>query len=297
MTPSAQPQTHARGCLIQAVISFVVACVMIPTVLGLAFLANNVRYDSPWTTALMIGAPLVLVGGVLLLGLGFGVWNRRRIARWLDAAMLSLGLNGRPYTLIGRQYHGEVQGRAVHARFRKGPAFELAVECDARTRMTASAGNALNRRADTAISHPALDAGDIVFRAGDPAHARALLERPGVVDALVRLSGRQGIAWARNVIVLPHAIKLNLHRVGMGAITAESVQSWHHDLLLIARALDAMADPGDVLTPTAHEVDVLRHPDRILRMGYRIVAVIMVLLLGLALCGGLLGVWLSSAST
>lgn len=291
MAPSARAQTPARGCLQQSIISAGAGCVMIPIVLGLIMVANSIPVGSPWEVVMIVGAPLALMGGLLSLGVGFWLWNRRRIARWLDAAMAPLGLDGQPYMRVGRQYHGVVQGRPVHARFQRGPSFSLAVECQARTRMSAAHGNALNRTVagSSTVSHPTLEEHDVLFQARDEDHAQRLLSIEGVDQALVRLTDRQGHAWVRNLVVSPEAVALDLHRVGMGAITAESVQEWHRDLELLAQALDGLDDPSTVLSSSKLELELLRNPDAMRWMSRMIFAIIAVGLVATLLCSGLVG--------
>lgn len=299
--PSSQPQTFARGCALQAILSIVAIFVAVPVVLVLAFLANTVPYDSVWAYVLMFGAPLVLGGGLLSLGLGFGLWNRRRIARWLDEAMAPLGLDGAAYMMLGRQYHGEVDGRPVHATFNRGPVFQLTVECNARTRFVVARGNMLNRRVSGVmdyepVTHPLLASHDIICNAKDPGWTGRLLDQPGVAEVVERLVRKEGYAWIRNLVVTPHAIKLHLHRVGMGAVTAEHVEGWHADLRTLAEAIDGMEDPLEILEPSALELTVLHDPGKIARLGYLIGLGIVAALLLMSVCMGAVGFLLATAS-
>jgi len=86
---------------------------------------------------LIVGAVLfsVMLFVAPALGAGFVIHRRNRA---LDDALTPLGLQGRALDIVWREYHGEVEGRAVTARFYRGPSFELGVSVPAQTRAAIS---------------------------------------------------------------------------------------------------------------------------------------------------------------
>ncbi|CAN0460507.1 unnamed protein product, partial [Ectocarpus fasciculatus] len=105
---------------------------------------------------------------------------------------------------------------------------------------------------------PTLEAAGLTVKADEPAWAERLLAAPGVCDALVRLGSRADISWRPKVQIRPDVVHLQLHRVGMGALTAERISSWHADLAHIASAIDAAAPPAERQVATKLEDELTR---------------------------------------
>ncbi len=141
--------------------------------------------------------PLVIAAGLFIFFifsiagvLAWGFLSIRSRASQLDAAFLPLGLSGRGYLTVGRQYHGSVGGRQADIYFSRGPVLELYLSSAVHTRFYAGLksklGAALARYlnlgyADLSAGDPAFE--DLAVTALDETWGRDLLEQPGVREA------------------------------------------------------------------------------------------------------------------
>ncbi len=183
--------------------------------------------------------PVILVGGV-----AFGLWNRRRIASHTDDALGPLGLQGKALMSLGRHYHGERDGRQVHAQFNRGPRFDLYVETPTGTRAAFLESSSVQSSVARSLGgREELDVPGTAVRGytDDPGWVQGLLDDARTRDAIVRLASKEepALAWQRQLHITPAGLRLLLHRVGMGALTDERVTAWYQDLVVLAEAIEA----------------------------------------------------------
>jgi len=291
-------RSYGWGCATQLIAAVVGLIVAVPLVVGTLVLAIVLPRDGPWIWVLTIALCMALLVTLSGLGLAFGLWNRRRIARIVDEALEPLGLEASAFGLVGRQYHGVVLGRRVDATLNRGPCFDMYVEAPARTRLGVAKPNVLSRTAASAYGHSEvpcepLSALGLLVVALDPVWAKGLLGRPDVVDGLVRLARPDGLAWVRSVGIRPDAIHLLLHRIQLGDITPERVRDWHADLHLVAEAVSVQLAPENPVEVSNIELLIRTEPNRIRRWGVLIGVGIVAVITLVGLCMGVLGVALA----
>ena len=247
-----------RSCLIQLAAAAVViplACLLVFVPL---YLVQNTRLDETSSFLVMV----VPMAGFLVLVIGgsaaFGVWMVSARARGLDAAFTPLGLRGGMYFLNGRQYHGQIAGRAVDVYFYRGPTLDLYLAAKLGTRL----GLGLQNRVGTALAgllkRPALELTDPVLAdysvyAHYETWARALLRDPAAGPALERLLRDLGGYELRQLHAQPDAWLLRLYHTYTDRITPDSVRGWLRDLEFLARSAEALPPPAAADEPSALE--------------------------------------------
>ncbi len=243
--------------------------------------------DNPKMAPFILGGGgFCMLGTVAMGALLFGLWNRARYRWHLDAAMAPLNLEASGYGFLGRQYHGQVDGRRVDALFQKGPLFHLWVEAPVGIRAGVAPRNVLRTAVagwsgyEMVATDHVSDLADLEVRSKNVDWMAQLIAVPGVPEALGRLGGSEEIAYIRNVIVGPNAIKLTLHRLGVGGLTPERVNQWSEDLSVVAAACETLAPPADAVEESALEAMVRTNPNQIQRRVNCAVAVILVGLVG-----------------
>ncbi len=193
-----------------------------------------------------------LMGGMTLaivLAICFWLWNRRRIANRVDAAFLPLGLSGSGLLTIGRQYHGEIDGRRVDAYFNKGPSLEIYVAADTGAAFQVGQDRQIVRSAARAVGNTALPVDDprfdsLVVIAKDTEWAVRVLEDGVVRDGLVAAMETGGRAQVRNFSVTPEALYLQVRSIGLTDITEDRVGSVVRGMVALAPVLEAAPPPA-----------------------------------------------------
>jgi len=200
-----------------------------------------------------------MMGGMMLamvLAIGFGLWNRRRIAGRVDAAFLPLGLSGAGLLTIGRQYHGEVDGRRVDAYFNKGPTLEVYVAAATGADLRVGQDRQIARSAANLMgteAHPVDDPrfeGLVVF-AKDGEWADKVLVHAAVRDGLVGVMETDGRAQIRNFAVTPEALYLQVRSIGLNDITEDRVGAVVRGMVGLASALELAPPPAVPLVASA----------------------------------------------
>jgi len=234
----------ARGVVLRLVVGIVVVCVFL-SCLALAFLLPIDQDLRVFVLAGGFGLFLLLVTAGILT---WGLWGRRQRAEQLDEALVPLGLTGRGYLTIGRQYHGNVRGRQVDVYFNRGPTMDIYVATPLRTRLGIGEKSAIGKAASSLFNRPAIETGDpdlahLNIHPLDERWARDMLSEPRAKAAILELTSDAGPIEIRQLLFQPDAIQLKLHHVQVADLTPENVQSWVNDLLELARLAESLPAP------------------------------------------------------
>lgn len=241
---------------------------------------------------LIVGAVLfsVMLFVVPALGAGFVIHRRNRA---LDDALTPLGLQGRALDIVWREYHGEVEGRAVTARFYRGPSFELGVSAPAQTRAAISRAAVVIPQLARAFNYQPLtfagpELADLSISGPDGVWLRALLATPDVRAAVARLVlAADDWAALQQIVIGPVMVKLWLYRnknLWRYEIEPAAARQWLADLLLLARSIEEIPPPREPVEESALE--------KVARSNWSkwMWVFVVVLAVGLPLCGALIAV-------
>lgn len=242
-------QTLLRGC-----VAWLLALLYVVPVVFLFFLfplARHAASSSPTVASILvpfgIGTLLLLVLPLLV-----GAWWVERRKRKLDEVFGSLGLEGQPFALQFRQYHGVGAGRQVAAFFARGPRLTLEVSTAVATRLgiAAEAGDtgvlaALAGKRPLSFASP--DFRGLQVFAAEEEWARRLLGHPAVPGLLARLLRFPG-TWARRQVVLrpgTFALQLHLTTALFGwELTSAMVREWLDALGVLAGCAESVPPPS-----------------------------------------------------
>ncbi|MCJ7622915.1 MAG: hypothetical protein MUO76_05395 [Anaerolineaceae bacterium] len=131
-------KSYQRGCLftlIAAAIAIPLTCILVFIPVYFATRSGVSSSQSLWIMVIPASLYLlILIGG----GAAAVLYFIRRRSRWMDDIFIPLGLEGRSYTITGRQYHGTIAGRKVDVLYYRGPALNIYIESDIGTRLSLS---------------------------------------------------------------------------------------------------------------------------------------------------------------
>jgi hypothetical protein len=250
-----------RGCVQALAVRLAVgAVVLLLAVICLVPAVYLINANEPGKLAYSLGLAL-LAGFILLSGavaIGAVAWMLFGNVLNLDGAFKPLGLQGSIYLLNGRQYQGQVSGRRVTVYFFRGPTLELYVQAAARTRVSIGARDRLGtalaglaHQTPLPTSNPALERFSIY--PAEEAWASALLADPNARDLIGRLMTEADGAEIRHLMIQPNALLLRLSQTQVGLLPAATAQAWVNDLSALARIVEALPPPQQVLEPAAFE--------------------------------------------
>jgi hypothetical protein len=184
--------------------------------------------------ALLVG----LLGVGYLAGLGVYLLTAfGRAGQAMEPLFQAEGWTAQRYALWGRQYRGTVGGREAQARFfpaqgLRSTRLDLYLQAELPSRAAVGAQRPLLDCGDC----PRLDGVDLPVYAQDEAWMRRLLADSRAAAALQRLVGtREGTARGE-VYLQPDRIWL---RARLREVSAEQVQGWLEDLLVLAERGEA----------------------------------------------------------
>lgn len=246
---------YLRGAILYAVVAAVVIplgclCIFIPLWIAQGASLNDT------TTLLVLVVPMglffvVVFGGALFFG--YRIMSKR--THWLDEAMAPLGLEGKSYTLSGRQYHGIYQGRQVDILFYRGPTFNMFVGTPLKTRLgvaeRSSVGVALSRafkREPLTTADPHLE--NLVVYAHEEAWGQALIAQPGAAAVLNRLIKGESDFLLHQLHLYPDAFLFRMYRskgLFNFKIGPEQIQAWFDEIVRLAQIAEALPPPQETL--------------------------------------------------
>ena len=270
--------------LVAAAIVIPLACVMVFIPLGFATRAE------PGNNAPMI---LFALSTLAFLALLFGgttaiaAWIMIRRKRWLDDAVVPLGLAGSGYMLTGRRYTGTVEEKEVEVRFYRGPALAIYVDTPLHTRLgiaeRSGAGSAiagLLNREPISIDDPDLQS--ISVFALDHPWARMLFEDPQARALILEMVTGETPFMFQQVFLQPGRFCLRLYssnKFGGVCVTPQEAARWVSDLLALTAIAESLPPPEQTAEPTALETATRTGRNTALIAGGVVLAV-----LGLILC-------------
>jgi hypothetical protein len=249
---------QARGLMV-GLVSVVYVFAIFCGCLLLPMWVSRVTDGGIW--GLIVGAVLfsVMLFVAPALCAGFVIHRRNRS---LDSALTPLGLQGRALDVVWREYHGEIEGRAVTARFYRGPSFELGVSVPAQTRAAISRAAVVIPQLARAFNYQpfsfaGLELADLSISGLDEAWMRAFLSTPDVRAAAARLVlAADDWAALQQIVIGPTMVKLWLYRnknLWRYEIEPAAARQWLADLLLLARAIEEIPPPREPMQESALE--------------------------------------------
>jgi hypothetical protein len=192
---------------------------------------------------------LVIVGGMI--AALFLIPSMR--GRKFDSYFTPLGLAGRSYALIWRQYEGEIGGRWVTASVSRGPNYRMMIHAPLTARLgigtrtgVGSAFKGLSNLTGVDLSYPEFEG--LMASAGDIQWAQSLFDKPPVRAALVRLLSQEYGTEIRSVNINQDGVHLLIAYSRLAALNEESVKSWHDDLRVVLEAAESLppaAEPAE----------------------------------------------------
>lgn len=222
------------------------------------YIVQNNRF-SAMTDMLILGVSMgsflfIILGG----SFGVGAWMVLGRKNRLDAAFTPLGLAGKMYLLNGRQYHGQIGGRQVDVYFYRGPALDVYVSANLKTRLGIGSKDSVGNFVAGLINRTPLPLADPdlarfnVFPL-DETWGRAVVLDPTARAALLALLADESALEMRQVVIQPGAILLRRYRGAQTAITPENARQWVNQLLTLARAAENLPPPQQTIEPTPLE--------------------------------------------
>lgn len=252
------PRVAAGGCLRGLLLQIVAGGLA----LGLLFVFAGVAAALPVGRGdrgmLLVGAlacwALLCVGG----SLAFLFVNRARIRARVDGAFAPLGLRGEAQMSIGRQFHGDWEGRRLDAFFSRGPTVEVFLAARAGSRMAVAPGDALARTVQELAGRDRFDAPWPELRgfsvsADEGPWARALLDAPGARAAADQLLDCGGRPETRILSVRPGAVGWTLRGTSLEMLEGGRLEAAVRTLGRFAEAVEAAPAPRAWREPSALE--------------------------------------------
>lgn len=241
---------YQRGCLVQ-LLAVVIAVPLLGAFIFLPlYLANRPGVSSD--EALWIMAVPAAVFLLLMFGGSFGaIWySIRRRGKWLDAVFLPLGLEGRQYAVIGRQYHGRIQAREVDVFYARGPLLTVYVGTRLKTRLSLAAREDVSPKLAGVFNNDPLELTDLrlVAYAHDAVWGREFVAQPEVVQTAAALIFEEHPFLFRQVILNPEALMLRLYRskqIRDFRFTPEQGRRWIEALIRLAEIGEGLPAPGE----------------------------------------------------
>ncbi len=224
-----------------ALIGLCVSAVCLAIFLVLIPMSDN----SDTGMALLIGfGVLVILGmGAAMIAALFVVPMMR--GRKFDSYFAPLGLKGRSYALLWRQYEGLIDGRRVTGSVSRGPNYRLAIHTPLTARLgigtrtgVGSALKGLSNLTEITLDYP--EFGGLAASARDVQWTRSLFENPAVREALVRLLSQQYGTEIRSVNINQDGVHLLIAYSRLAALNEESVKGWIDDLMRVVEAAEAL---------------------------------------------------------
>lgn len=239
------PRVAGRGCLRGVLVQLAVLGVTLGSLA--VCLAGAAVFPSPrGDRGFVVAGTLALWVGTMLVGaMAFGVLNRLRLSRRVDAAFAPLGLTSSSWLTIGRQLHGDVRGRHVDAYFGRGPMVEVWVTARIGTRVAIAPSDGFTRTVQRLTGDHRLDAPALpgqTVGCDDAAWAGSLLADLRAVTAIRALLDDSRDTSLRVVQVQPGTVGL----VARGPLDAVL-----HDVAGATGHLVDLAVAAESLTPPA----------------------------------------------
>jgi len=251
-------KSWGAGCVQQAFLAIIIILVIVVGLVGLVTLSVLLPIAESQRIYIWVGGLLLLL--FLMIG-GIFVWSAhaiRRRAAQIDKAFNPLGLTGRAYLWNGRQYHGMLNGRQVDAYLYRGPNLAIYIASILNTRLGIGWRGRLSQIASSAFTRPELVSND-----ADLAHlgilplderwGRELLDNTQAKAAILRLTSAEAGFEFRNLLFQPEAIQFQIHRINLGAITAENLEIWVNDLFDLAGIAESLYAPSVTAVASAME--------------------------------------------
>lgn len=267
---------YLRGCGLQIVVALLVlpaagCCICAPL-----FAVTSLDLGKTGTFLALV----IPIGGFLFAAFAIpgAILARRLMAsnKILDEMFLPLGLEGRRYVLMGRQYHGEIEGREVDVYYQPAqgghsisPAkLTVYVSCGAQVSVGIGTADSLRKAAASWLGktpiqneQPGWEQREVYAK--DETWARSLLADARAAASLLRLSEAPGRYELRNMLIQPGYLSLQL--VNPALLTPEAAQTWLHDLQQVAGVAEALPPPAQPEEATSLEEMMRTNRDRFTR--------------------------------
>jgi hypothetical protein len=205
----------SRGCSRALVIRLISIAIILPLafcLLCLPIWAFSQFDMNPWLMFFSAAIFLVLIFGGMGIYIGYVLYKRKQM---LDTIFSPLGLQGKPYLTLFRQYHGNWAGREVDVYLSRGPRLEIEINTILKTRLGVTALQSdtrfiseLANRNPLSTENPALN--KLLIYAHDETWARQLVADPQVATLLQRMTALTGTFTRQQIVLRPGAFQLLL---------------------------------------------------------------------------------------
>jgi len=244
----------ARSLVVQIVVGVVALCIL-PAIILVSMLMPLPPELEEYRPILWAFGFVAFLGLFTVAAVAWMLWSKRQRAGQFDEAFATLGLSGSNYMLVGRQYHGQVNGRQVDIYFYRGPILDIYLASPLRTRMGVGLSSALSSAASNLLKRPALQTGhaelaQYVFYPIDERWGRELLDDPQARAAILRLLETPSSYEIRTLFFEPEALQIKANHISPGRITAEAARQWINDLLLLAELAERLPAPTVTAQPS-----------------------------------------------
>ncbi|MFC1936816.1 hypothetical protein ACFLYP_04030 [Chloroflexota bacterium] len=253
-----------RGCLyrwISVLIVIPLFCVCIGVPLFFANRPGVTEQEALW---------IMVIPGALFLLLILGgtpailIISIRRRANWLDTVFLPMGLEGRSYTLTGRQYHGRVRGREVDVFFARGPLFKMHISTDLKTRVGVSDAESVSLTLagifkKEPLDMPELERHNLVAFAHEDDWAAELIRDHQAVRIMDELIHEDNPFIFRQIHLTARDIMFYQYRsTAMWGFTIEPDQArnWFNQLMRLLEIMEGLPAPREELEESETERQV-----------------------------------------
>ena len=142
----------ARSLVVQIVVGVVALCIL-PAIILVSMLMPLPPELEEYRPILWAFGFVAFLGLFTVAAVAWMLWSKRQRAGQFDEAFATLGLSGSNYMLVGRQYHGQVDGRQVDIYFYRGPILDIYLASPLRTRMGVGLSSALSSAASNLLTN------------------------------------------------------------------------------------------------------------------------------------------------
>ncbi|MCB2178521.1 hypothetical protein KQH61_03810 [bacterium] len=249
-------KSFQRSCLYRLIAVGIVIPLFTILILVPLYFANQPGVtDKNFLLILIIPVSIFLF--LLFVGVfGFLFWSIRTRAAWLDEIFTPLGLEGRRYTLTGRQYHGKIRGRDVDVLFTRGPMLSIYISTDVFTQAVFSDPSDVSQNLTKLTNRQPLTSGDddLTVYATDDAWGSEFIQDPEVQSILRTLIFDESPFAIQQVILEPGYFLLRLYRSNAYfnfKIPPDQGKGWVRQLLRLAELAERQNSPQESLPPSS----------------------------------------------
>lgn len=276
---------YQRSCLVQVAAVVIVIPLFTVLILVPLYLANRSGVTSNEALWIMVIPAAIFI--LLLIGGGYGLiyYSVIRRGKWLDQVFLPIGLEGRSFAVIGRQYHGTVDGREVDVFFSRGPLLTIYVGTTVKTRVSIADVEDVSLTLAGLFNKYPLELGSprLTGYAHETEWGQTFVNHQDVEDIAAELIFEEHPFLIRQILLNPDAIMLRLYRsrrLWDFKFNPEQGRHWLEGLIRLVEIAEELPVPKEPIEESELSEKV-RHGN--LRTG-RIVGIIVAALVGIPTC-------------